>query len=65
MDGLRYTDETTMDIVQSVLCGKVNKIWLPAEPAGWSGRGTCGMDGELFQAECLNEKYGWWAGLWR
>ena len=25
VDGLRYTDETTMDIVQSVLCGKVNK----------------------------------------
>ena len=24
VDGLRYTDETTMDVVQSVLCGKVN-----------------------------------------
>ena len=25
VDGLRYTDEETMDIVQQVLCGKVNK----------------------------------------
>ena len=25
VNGLRYTDEETMDIVQMVLCGKVNK----------------------------------------
>ena len=25
VDGLRYTDEETMDIVQQVLCGKVSK----------------------------------------
>ena len=25
VDGLRYTDEETMDVVQDVLCGKVNK----------------------------------------
>ena len=25
VDGLRYTDQETMDIVQQVLCGKVNK----------------------------------------
>lgn len=25
VDGLRYTDEETMDIVQQVLCGRVNK----------------------------------------
>ena len=24
VDGLRYTDEETMDVVQDVLCGKVN-----------------------------------------
>ena len=24
VDGLRYTDEETMDIVQQILCGKVN-----------------------------------------
>ena len=25
VDGLRYTDEETMEVVQQVLCGKVNK----------------------------------------
>ena len=25
VDGLRYTDATTMDVVQAILCGKVNK----------------------------------------
>ena len=29
VDGLRYTDEETMDVVQDVLCGKVNKTWWP------------------------------------
>ncbi len=28
VDGLRYTDET-MDVVQQVLCGRVNKTWWP------------------------------------
>ena len=25
VDGLRYTDATTMDVVQAILCGKVNQ----------------------------------------
>ena len=59
VDGLRYTDATTMDIVQSVLCGKVNKD-LVAQLNRLGGRaiGLCGMDGQLFQAEQLDEKYG-------
>ena len=59
VDGLRYTDVTTMDIVQAVLCGKVNKD-LVAQLNRLGGRaiGLCGMDGQLFQAECLDEKYG-------
>ena len=59
VDGLRYTDETTMDIVQSILCGKVNKN-LVAQLNRLGGRaiGLCGMDGQLFQAEQLDEKYG-------
>lgn len=58
-DGLRYTDEVTMDVVQSVLCGKVNKN-LVAQLGRLGGQaiGLCGMDGQLFQAECLDEKYG-------
>ena len=59
VDGLRYTDETTMDIVQSVLCGKVNKnLVAQLNRLGGNAIGLCGMDGQLFQAECLNEKYG-------
>jgi acetylglutamate kinase len=59
VDGLRYTDQETMDVVQSVLCGKVNKD-LVAQLNRLGGRaiGLCGMDGELFQAEQLDEKYG-------
>ena len=59
VDGLRYTDETTMEVVQSVLCGKVNKN-LVAQLGRLGGKaiGLCGMDGGLFQAVQLDEKYG-------
>ncbi len=59
VDGLRYTDVTTMDIVQAVLCGKVNKD-LVSQLGRLGGRavGLCGMDGKLFQAEQMDEKYG-------
>ena len=59
VDGLRYTDEVTMDVVQQVLCGKVNKN-LVAMINGRGGRalGLCGMDADLFQAVRLDEKYG-------
>ena len=59
VDGLRYTDVTTMDIVQAVLCGKVNKD-LVSQRNRLGGRavGLCGMDGQLFQAEQMDEKYG-------
>ncbi len=59
VDGLRYTDEETMEVVQQVLCGKVNKD-LVALINGQGGRavGLCGMDADLFQAVRLDEKYG-------
>ena len=59
VDGLRYTGVTTMDIVQAVLCGKVNKD-LVSQLGRLGGRavGLCGMDGQLFQAEQMDEKYG-------
>ena len=59
VDGLRYTDQETMDIVQQVLCGKVNKN-LVATLNNLGGRavGLCGMDAGLFQAKKLDEKYG-------
>ena len=49
--GLRYTDRETMDIVQMVLCGKVNKDLVSLiNKAGGRGIGLCGMDGSLFEA---------------
>ena len=49
--GLRYTDAETMDIVQMILCGKVNKDLVSLlGKAGGNGIGLCGMDGGLFQA---------------
>ena len=49
--GLRYTDRETMDIVQMVLCGKVNKDLVTLiNHAGGNGVGLCGIDGGLFQA---------------
>ena len=59
VDGLRYTDEETMEVVQSVLCGKVNKnLVAQLNRLGGQAIGLCGMDGMLFQAERLDERYG-------
>ena len=59
VDGLRYTDQETMDVVQSVLCGKVNKdLVARLNRLGGQAIGLCGMDGSLFQAVRLDEKYG-------
>ena len=52
--GLRYTDEETMEIVQMVLCGKVNKdICSLIQSAGGRALGLCGIDGALLQARRL------------
>ena len=59
VDGLRYTDQETMDVVQQVLCGKVNKDLVSTlNRMGGRAIGLCGMDGGLFQARKLDEKYG-------
>ena len=59
VDGLRYTDEETMDVVQQVLCGKVNKnLVATLNQTGGRAVGLCGMDAQLFQAVQLDEKYG-------
>ena len=49
--GLSYTDRETMDIVQMILCGKVNKNLVSLfEKAGGRAVGLGGMDGGLFKA---------------
>ena len=59
VDGLRYTDGETMEVVQSVLCGKVNKnLVAQLNRLGGQAIGLCGMDGQLFQAVQLDPKYG-------
>ena len=60
VDGLRYTDEETMDVVQSVLCGKVNKnLVAQLNRLGGQAIGLCGMDGAVCsRPERLDEKYG-------
>ncbi|MCI8879918.1 MAG: acetylglutamate kinase [Clostridiaceae bacterium] len=59
VNGLRYTDRETMDIVQMILCGKVNKDLVGLlEKAGGHGIGLGGMDGGLFQAKRLTDRRG-------
>ncbi len=56
VNGLRYTDEETMDIVQMVLNGKVNKdLVAMLEARGGKALGLCGMDGSMIQAKQLTE----------
>jgi acetylglutamate kinase len=50
VNGLRYTDNETMDVVQMVLCGKVNKeIAALVEASGGKALGICGIDGGLLR----------------
>ena len=59
VDGLRHTDGETMDVVQQVLCGRVNKnLVATLNQTGGRAVGLCGMDAGLFQARQLDEKYG-------
>ncbi len=52
VNGLRYTDDATVDVVKMVLAGKVNKelVQLLAQHKG-SAVGLCGIDGEMLMAE--------------
>jgi len=59
VNGLRYTDEETMDIVQMVLCGKINKeITSLIEKKGARAIGLCGIDGGMLKAKRINEDLG-------
>lgn len=51
INGLRYTDEETMDIVQMVLAGKTNKDLVSMiNQKGHKAVGICGMDASLIEA---------------
>ncbi|MBQ1369990.1 MAG: acetylglutamate kinase, partial [Clostridia bacterium] len=64
VNGLRYTDEETMDVVQSVLCGKVNKDHDKLiNDAGGKAVGLSGMDDNMIQAVKLDKGDGCDYGL--
>ena len=51
-DGMRVTDQETIDIVQMVLAGKVNKSLVQhLEQHGGKALGVCGLDGRLLMAD--------------
>ena len=59
VDGLRVTDKETVDIVQMVLAGKVNKTLVSLlEKRGGKAIGLCGMDGNLIQAKIKDPRLG-------
>ncbi len=60
VDGLRVTDKETVDIVQMVLAGKINKTLVSLlQKKGGKAMGISGMDGNLIEAEMKNEKLGY------
>lgn len=64
VNGLRYTDEETMDIVQMVLCGKVNKnLVSKINKTGGRAVGICGIDDNLLRAKKHNGENGEDLGL--
>lgn len=60
VDGLRVTDRETIDIVQMVLAGKVNKSLVSLiETKGGKAMGISGMDGMLIEAKMKEESLGY------
>lgn len=58
-DGLRVTDEATIEVVAAILCGLVNKDLVAAiEARGGRAIGLSGVDGRLLEAKVKDEKLG-------
>jgi len=54
IDGLRYTDEATIEVVEMILAGKINKQIVSAiNEAGGFAVGLSGKDGQLIRARRL------------
>lgn len=54
IDGLRVTDKQTIEVVQQMLAGKVNKSLVSM--LGGKGIGLCGLDGNLLLCKKLNSE---------
>ncbi len=62
-DGLRVTDAATMEVVEMVLVGKVNKeIVSLINQAGGKAVGLCGKDANLIQARPDGQGGNWVCG---
>ena len=60
IDGLRVTDQETVDIVQMVLAGKVNKTLVNLlQMKGGHAVGLSGIDGGILEATVKDEKLGY------
>ena len=60
VDGLRVTDKETVDIVQMVLAGKVNKTLVNLiQMKGGHAVGLSGIDGGIIEAKMKNEDLGY------
>ena len=60
VDGLRVTDKETVDIVQMVLAGKVNKTLVNLiQMKGGHAVGLSGIDGGIIEATVKNEALGY------
>ena len=52
VEGLRYTDEETVKVVQMVLCGKTNKDLVNLlQQHGGNAMGLCGIDGGMIRCK--------------
>lgn len=59
VDGLRITDQETIDVVQMVLAGKVNKdLVCQIGNLGGHAIGLSGMDGNMIKCKPLDDKHG-------
>ncbi len=60
VDGLRVTDKDTVDVVQMVLAGKVNKdLVCKIGNLGGHAIGLSGMDGHMIKCRPLDDKHGY------
>ena len=60
IDGLRVTDKESIDIVQMVLAGKVNKSLVNLiHTMGGKAMGLCGIDGHMISADKLDDIHGY------
>ena len=58
LQGLRVTDQKTLEVAQMVLCGAINKDisgMISAQPGVRGAIGLCGLDGKLIQAKTIEK----------